>query len=79
VLCGGDITKRDWVRWNVTLDEAVDWGGYNVKLRYEWVEFVKRMLGGGSESEQEKSCRHPAVCMMCRNRCKSRISEFEVR
>lgn len=73
-LCQGDITKQEWVLWNVTLSEAVEWVRYIGHQRYEWVEIIGHMFGGGQkDGKTDKKCRAPAACAMCRKKCGQRL------
>jgi hypothetical protein len=72
-LCHGDITRKEWVLWNVTLTEAIEWGRYIVKERYEWVEILGRIFGGTPDDKEDKKCRSATVCAMCRKKCGQRL------
>jgi hypothetical protein len=80
-LCGGDITRRDWVLWNVTWNEAIDWCRFRQKQRYEWVEIVGRMFGmeeSPKAGKGEKPCRHPDLCSICKKQCGARMTAFRM-
>ena len=72
-LCQGDITRKDEILWNVTLEEAIEWVAYIVKRRYEWIELVGKMLGGEAETGTDKKCRNVRVCSICRKQCNQRL------
>jgi hypothetical protein len=76
-LCAGDITKRKWILWNVTLADAKSWYRYNIKKRFAWLEVLNGLLGGG-EDETPKQCRSSMTCSMCRKNCRQRITEAEL-
>jgi hypothetical protein len=75
-LSAGDITKKRWIMWNVTLEEGIKWCRYNIRRRYEWLEIIGKALESGNE--KEKKCRHPQVCNMCRKYCLQRLAEFQL-
>ena len=73
-LCQGDITKKDHVLWNVTLAEAIEWGEFLVKRRFEWLEIINRIFGETEPEEgSEKKCRNATICSMCRKPCNQRL------
>lgn len=75
-LCGGDITKRNWIKWNVTLKDGIDWCKYNLERRYEWVKIISGALEGGDE--KKKNCQDPRICAMCKKQCSQRMAEFQM-
>lgn len=73
-LCAGDITKREWITWNVTLKDAIEWCKYNIKRRYEWLEIIGQAFGITAEEEgKKKKCRDASICSMCRKPCSQRL------
>lgn len=73
-LCQGDITEKNWVLWNVTLAEAMEWVGFILKRRFEWIEIVGQMFSGVTEDEgKDKKCRDTTLCSMCRKTCSQRL------
>lgn len=73
-LCQGDITKKPWVLWHVTYEEAIEWSKFLIKRRYEWLEIIGRMFGGEGEKQEGKKCRDKRACRICRKwRCVERI------
>ena len=61
--------------WNVTLKDAIEWGRYNIKRRYEWLEIIGQIFGGAGDPEEgsEKKCRNATICAMCRKPCNQRL------
>lgn len=72
IMTGGVITRRDWVLWNVTLREAIEWCQLAVKDRAWWLE---ALFGSAKkDTRQKKPCRHADMCAMCRKVCDDRIT-----
>lgn len=75
-LCAGDITKRDWITWNVFVKEGIDWCRFNTRRRYEWLEILNELFKA-DDPKKRKHCRNPQVCAMCRKRCRQREAPFQ--
>jgi hypothetical protein len=72
-LCHGDITKKEWVLWHVTFEDAIGWTKHIMKRRYEWMEVIAKILGADNQEGKQKKCADVRVCNICRKTCSQRI------
>ena len=58
--------------------DALEWGEYLMKQRYEWMNMLLKMIGADKDEPEKKSCSNEIICSMCGKTCKARVSPLTI-